>query len=155
MNKKADGSQVEQLQKQIEEWKGKYLRALADYQNLEKRISTQRQEDVKFATRNIIFKLLPVLDSLEKVKESLKDQGLELALKQLKDVLHQEEVVQIDVVGKKFDPHLMECIEVVESDKDSEILEEYQKGYMMHEKVLRVARVKVGKSKVEKIEQKT
>lgn len=155
MNKKADVSQVEQLQKQIEEWKGKYLRALADYQNLEKRISIERQEDIKFATRNIILKLLPVFDSLEKVRDSLKDQGLELALKQFKDVLDQEEVVQIDVIGKKFDPHLMECIEVAESDKDSEILEEYQKGYMMYDKVLRVARVKVGKSKVEKTEQKT
>lgn len=155
MNKKADDSQVEQLQKQIEEWKGKYLRALADYQNLEKRISIERQEDIKFATRNIILKLLAVLDSLEKLEETVKDQGLELALKQFKEVLHQEGIVKIGVVGKKFDPHLMECIEVVESDKDSEILEEYQKGYMMHDKILRVARVKVGKKKVEKIEQKT
>lgn len=155
MNKRYDIVQVEELKKQLEEWKGKYLRALADYQNLEKRIAGEREEDSKFAGKNILFKLISILDVLEKVEETLMDQGLDLALKQFRVVLQQEGIEVIHVVGKKFDPITMECIEIVEGEKDGEVLEEYQKGYTMHKKILRVAKVKVGKKKSDNIEHKT
>lgn len=154
MNKKSDNQQIEELKKQSEEWRIKYLRALADYQNLEKRIATERKEDIKFAGRSILLKLITVLDTLEKVEETLNDQGLKLTLKQLQEVLKQEGVEPLFAIGKKFDPHTMECIEVIECEKDDEVLEEYQRGYMMHNKLLRVAKVKAGKNKSDNIEHK-
>ena len=151
MKKQVTTEQYEILQKQLEEYKGKYLRALADYQNLEKRAVADRTETIKFATKNCILNILPVLDTLEKVEKMLQDQGLQLALKQLEDALKTEQVEKIEVTGKKFDPITMECIEVVESDKEDEVVEEIRTGYTMSGKVLRVAQVKVGKKKLEKV----
>src|SRR3972149_4489631 len=128
MKKKTDTQQTEQLIKEIGEWKGKYLRALADYQNLEKRIQTVRQEEARFAAKNLIIKILPVSDTLYKADKLLNDQGLKLALKQLQDTLVSEGVEKIEVIGKKFDPQTMECIEVVESDKEDEVITEIRAG---------------------------
>jgi molecular chaperone GrpE len=148
MKRKIDAQHNQQLVKEIEEWKSKYLRALADYQNLEKRVQTQRQEDIQFAARDLIVKILPILDALEKAEQLLNDQGLQLTVKQFRDVLSSEGVEKFTVLGKKFDPHLMECVEAVESDKEGEVIEEVRAGYTMHEKVIRVVQVKVGKKRV-------
>lgn len=135
----------EQVQKELEEWKNKYLRALADYQNLEKRVIADRTEQEKFATKNFIIKILSVLDVLEQAEKVLKDQGIKLTIKQFRDVLKSEQVEKIEVLGKKFNPNLMECVEVVAGDNDDEIVEEVRDGYTMWGKVIRVAQVKVGK----------
>lgn len=131
-------------------WKEKYIRALADYQNLEKRTREEHHQVRMFAGLVVIEKLLPVVDLLEKAEEHLKDQGLELALKELYSFYYSIGVEKIEVVGKLFDPHIMECSEVVEHIKDNEVIEEVRAGYTMHGKVIRVARVKVGKKLEEK-----
>ena len=129
-----------------EEWKGKYLRALADYQNLEKRITAVRSEETKLAHKNIILKILPAIDALEKAERHLSDQGLSLAIKMLKDVLKGEQVEKIEVIGKKFDPYFMECVEIKGDGKDEIVSEEIRPGYKIFDQVLRVAKVKVGKT---------
>lgn len=136
---------VKEEKEEHDEWKSKYLRALADYQNLEKRMRETRAQDIQFATREFIKKLLPALDVLEKADALLKDKGLELALRKLYEVFQNEEVKKLEVVGKPFDPHMMECIEVVEGEKDDRVVEETQPGYTMHDRVLRPAQVKVSK----------
>ena len=150
MGRKTDSKNLETLNKEIEEWKNKYLRALADYQNLEKRIQSERVNEIRFATKSLVVKLLPVIDVLEKAQEVLNDQGLTLALKQFSDVLRSEQVEKIEVLGKKFDPYLMECVEAVECDSQKEniVLEEITTGYLMHGKVIRIAQVKVGKKNI-------
>lgn len=148
MKKKIDFQNIEQLTDGMEEWKGKYLRALADYQNLEKRIQIQRKEDTKFAAKNLILKMLSVADTLEKTERLINEQGLKLAVKQFKDILEEEGIERIGVLGKKFDPHLMECVEVIESGREDEVIEEVRAGYTMFGKVIRVAQVKVGKKKI-------
>lgn len=150
MSKKIDGQKFDQLKKEAEGWKGKYLRALADYQNLEKRIAAQRSQDVRFAAKDFVFRLLPVIDVLEKAEKILNDQGLKLALQQLREVLKSEQVEKMLVLGKMFDPNTMECIEVVESDNEGQVIEEIRPGYTMWGKVIRVAQVKVGKGKINK-----
>lgn len=129
---------------QTEDWKGKYLRALADYQNLEKRTQAEKQEIRKYAAEVTLTRLLPVLDTLTKTVEHLKDAGLELALKELYTALSEQGVEKIAVVGKPFDPHKMECIEVVPGN-DNIVVEQILPGYRLHGKILRVAQVKVGK----------
>lgn len=126
-----------------DEWKNKYLRALADYQNLEKRSEDRVSEVRKYSAEIILMRLLPIVDTFSKVKEHVNDQGLELAIKELTSVLTEHGVEKIDVVGRQFDPMEMDCVEVVPGH-DNEVVEEIMSGYRYSGKVLRVARVKVG-----------
>ena len=127
------------------DWKSKYLRALADYQNLEKRAQEEKQEIRKYAAETVTARLLPALDTLTKASTQMKDTGLELALKELYAVLSEQGVKKIEVVGHAFDPHQMECIEVVPG-ADNIVIEESLPGYRLHDKILRIAQVKVGKT---------
>jgi len=146
--KKQQESQIELLKKEIEEWKGKYLRALADYQNLEKRVSSERQHQAKYAAEKIIYELLNAYDTLEAAKKHIKNEGLRLGVEGFWTVLAKNGVTRIEAVGKKFDPHLMECVEVVESEKEGEVVEEVRAGYKLEDKMIRVAQVKVGKKDI-------
>lgn len=142
--KKQIPEEIEELKKQIDEWKSKYLRALADYQNLERRAREEEHEVRKFAAEVILGRLLPVADTFSKAKDHLKDAGLDLAFKELMAVLEEQGVETMDVIGKPFNPHEMECVEVVEG-KDNMVIEEVLPGYVFRGKILRVAQVKVGK----------
>ena len=131
------------VDREAEEWKMKYMRALADYQNLEKRSSARVTEVRQFAGEIILSRLLPVVDTFGKVKDHLNDPGLDLAYKELVSVLVEQGVERIEVLGRQFDPTHMDCIEVVEG-KENQVMEEVAPGYRFRGKVLRVARVKVG-----------
>lgn len=137
---------IEELAKQIEEWKTKYLRALSDYQNLERRAHEEKDEVRKFAAEIILARLFPVIDTLKKAKDHIKDEGLDLAFRELESVLDELGVTKIEVLGKAFNPHEMECVEVVEG-LDNQVVEEVLPGYRFRGKILRVAKVKVGKKK--------
>ncbi|MBI3385139.1 nucleotide exchange factor GrpE [Candidatus Gottesmanbacteria bacterium] len=141
--------QLADCQKQIDDLTISWKRALADYQNLEKRIAQNREELTKYSTQKLIKELLSVLDTLEKADEHLKDQGLDLAVGNFQTILKANGVKKIEVMGKKFDPEMMECTEVIPSDKDDTALEEVRRGYMLWDKVLRPVQVKVGKKIVD------
>ena len=151
MSKKQIYKNPEELKTELETWKNKYLRILADYQNLEKRIKEARENEVKYASGKIILKILPVFDILEQVVKINNDQGLILALKQFSEVLTRENVQKIEVLGREFDPLTMECLEVVPGEKDNLVVQELRTGYKMYDKVIRTARVKVGKKKLENV----
>jgi molecular chaperone GrpE len=127
-----------------EEWKQKYIRALADYQNLEKRMAVREDEIRKFAGEVILRKLLSPIDTLEKAATHIEDVGLGLSLKELYAALTSVGVKKMIVVGKPFDPYEMECIDVVEGEPET-VVEEVTPGYTYNDKILRVAQVKVGK----------
>lgn len=146
---KKASNKITELQKQVEELKTKYLRALADYQNLERRTHVEVSEVRKYAAEVILARLLPVVDTLSKAKEHLKDPGLDLVYKELQAVLAEQGVERIEAVGKYFNPHEMECVEVIEG-KDNEVAEEVLPGYRLHGKILRVVQVKVGKKQINK-----
>lgn len=151
--KKADDQKKEEVVTKVPaapagesaDWKTKYMRALADYQNLEKRSAERIDEVRQFAAEIILDRLLPVVDTFGKVKEHVKDPGLDIAYKELVSVLTEQGVQRIDVLGKPFNPEEMDCVEVVPGN-DNEVVEEVMPGYAFRGKVLRVARVKVGKS---------
>ncbi len=126
-----------------EDFKEKYLRALADYQNLLKRTVKEKEDFLKFVNEGLIKKLLPVLDNLEKAENVLKDKGIELIHKELLGVLTNEGLERIIIKkDEAFDPGRMECIAVEEGGKK---LEEVRAGYTLNKKVIRVAQVKVVK----------
>jgi len=119
-------------------------RALADYQNLTKRVEVDRAEFIKYVLEEFLKKLLPVVDDLEAAEAHLKDQGLTLAINKLKTILNEEGVKEMNLLNQAFDPKLAECLELIPGKKD-QIVNVSQKGYLLNDKVLRPARVKVGK----------
>lgn len=143
MKKKTEESLLE-VKKQAEEWKNKYLRALADYQNLEKRTRQEVHEARVFASEIVLGRLVSVADTFRKAGEHLQDPGLDLALKELDALFTEQGVEHIEVMGQIFDPHEMECVEVV-GGEDNTVVEEILPGYRFRGKILRVAQVKVGK----------
>jgi molecular chaperone GrpE len=141
-------TEVEALKKEINSWENKYLRALADYQNLEKRVAEQLLNRERKANTNFVIKFLEVLDDIEKGEFFVKDPGLKLIKDKYIKILEGEGVVEINVLGKPFDPHIAECVTIVPGKKDNIVVEVIRKGYQLNGKVLRVARVKVEKKKL-------
>ncbi len=128
-----------------EELENQLRRTLADYQNLERRVSEERQLLGKLSTALLIEKILPVLDNLENAQKHLNDSGLELVVKQFKDVLATEGVEEIEAEGQEFDPNLHEAIEAEEGEEDNKVTKVVAKGYKIEDRVIRPARVVVSK----------
>ncbi|MCX6816970.1 MAG: nucleotide exchange factor GrpE [Candidatus Beckwithbacteria bacterium] len=122
-------------------------RTLADYQNLTKRVEADKQEFVKFVSASLIAKLLPILDDLERAQEHLKNAGLQLTIDKFKSVLQAEGVSEIKLLNTVFDPKTAECSELV-AGQPNLILAVVQPGFYLHDRVLRPARVKVGKDNI-------
>lgn len=137
--------QIADLKQQVEEATANWKRALADYQNLERRVEAQKENWISCAAENLISKILPILDHLEKAGEHLKDEGFNIAVKQLNDLLKSEGLEEIPALGEDFDPGCHECVETTEGKEKDKIIEVYSKGYKLKNKLLRPARVKVSK----------
>ncbi len=153
--KKGTESEIINLKKELEktirkkdEYKNKYLRALADYQNFEKRVKSESEWLKQKGKEEIIIKLFPFLDNLEKAEIFIKDDGLKQIKNSFYQILKEEKIEEIEMIGKTFDPHLAEAVEVVEGEKDNVVVEVVRKGYRRGEKILRVAQVKVSKKQV-------
>lgn len=125
-------------------------RVQAEFENYKKRCERDNQEYIKFSKTELLKKLLPIMDSFEIAIKNNTDpekfrKGIELIYVQLTNVLKEENVTPIETINKPFDPNTQEVLLVQESEKDNIVLEELQKGYMLNEKVLRHAKVKIGK----------
>lgn len=150
---KKDGKkEVEELKQKVQELEEKYKRALADYQNLEKRVLEDRKQWIIMANKDLILKILPAIDTLTMASKHNQDEGLVLSLKQLLDILKSEGLEKIETTGEKFNPQTMECMETDEGE-EGKVLEEIRVGYLLNGNLLRPALVKVGKQKVEKEEE--
>lgn len=125
------------------ELESQWKRALADYQNLEKRTQQERQQYLRIANASLLAKILPILDDLERASQHLKDQGLALVLKQLEAVLTSEGATEIQALHQEFDPKLMECIDKTPGENNL-VSRVDLRGFMMGELVLRPAKVAVG-----------
>lgn len=136
----ADSAEVK-AEEPIDEYKSKYLRALADYQNLEKQTQTWKEDFVQYANVGLIRKLLEVLDDLEKAQEHVKDEGLQLVINKLKNILAAEGLEEIKVLGQQYDPNKAEVVSTEKGDKDNVITKVLQKGYTLKDKTVRVAKV--------------
>lgn len=123
-------------------------RALADYQNLERRVEEERRLLAALSSAILIEKFLPVLDNLENAQAHLKDEGLEIVIKQFKDILTAEGVEEIPAEGQQFDPKLHEATEVQEGKNDNIIVKVTRKGYKLNDKVIRPAQVVVQRKQV-------
>lgn len=138
-----DGEEEQSEIDETSEWEHKYKRALADYQNLEKRVAEQRREWIISASREVLSRLLPVLDTLILAQKHLNDKGLEVSIQQFLAALAAEGAVRIETKGKKFDPAHMEAVGT-EKGEEGKVIEEVRAGYLLHDKLLRPAQVIVG-----------
>ena len=138
---------------QAEEYLLLMKRVQADFDNFRRRTTLERQEASKYCSMRLASSLLPVLDNFERALKATGDdlqsfkEGIELIYRQLQDVLEKEGVKPMEVVGSQFDPNLHEAVMQEESETfgDNEVMEEFQKGYLLAERVLRPAMVKVAK----------
>lgn len=156
MTKKADEKKKEDVEdtdvieesedvNEADEWKNKYLRALADYHNLENRVAHQIEIQNKASKKRLLTQFLDILDNVERAEIFVTDPGLKIVVADFHKMLGREGVVEMDLVDKSYDPTVAECVEVVAGDKDNIVVEIVQKGYMLHDTILREAKVKVTK----------
>ncbi len=138
------------------EFADKVLRLQADFENTRKRIEREKQDFIKFANEGIILELLNVLDDLERTVSLAEAQkqdpqaflkGIEMILVHLYEMLKEYGVKPIEAEGKLFDPHYHEALMQAENKDLPEhtVVEELQKGYLLNERVIRTAKVKVSK----------
>jgi molecular chaperone GrpE len=139
---------------ELEIVKAMLARALADYDNLSKRVERERADLGKIASISILVNLLPVLDNLEAAQNNLKDAGLAISIGEFKKVLSEEGLTEIrPVIGDGFNENEMEAIEVVDGESDNsksdeaKISEVILTGWKFEDgKVVRHAKVKVSKN---------
>ena len=133
--------ETEELQKKCEEYLNGWKRERADFLNYKKEEMERIGQLIKYANEEIILKLLPVLDNLCLAAKHIKDEGILQIKKQLEDFLAKEGIEAIETVGKEFDPGTMEAID----GEGDTVAEEVQRGYTLHGKVIRPAKVKISK----------
>ncbi len=144
--------ELEEKNKVIKELEDKYMRALAEMDNARKRAAKEKMDTLKYAKREAIDIFLPVLDNLDRavhataVTDNLSSmkKGIEMVIKQFEDILKETGAKEIETKGI-FDPELHHVIgrEEKSGKKEGEILEVYQKGYIIDGSIIRPARVKV------------
>lgn len=137
-------------------YKADLQRMAADFANYRKRTEAERLEFAKFAKADLITRLLDVLDGYDRalgsVPEELKGQpwveGMWLVERKLRSILDAEGLTPVESLGTPFDPHLHEAVAHVESDAaEGTVIEEFQKAYRLHDRVIRPALVSVAKAK--------
>ncbi len=135
------------------------LRSEADFQNLKKRTEKEKEDTRKYALQDIVVGILNVLDHIERGIQAYNDlenetldkeevlKGLELIYKDLKEVLCSHGLCEIECIGKEFDPYYHEALATIcsEETEDNVIVEEFQKGYILNDRVIRPSRVKIAK----------
>ena len=141
---KKENTQEIELKAKIEEFENKYKRALADYQNLEKRVEGEKREWLIVSNKNLLLRLLPILDTLMLAGKHSGDQSLQVSVNQFLNILKSEGVTRIETKDKDFDPHKMEVIQTAAGD-ENKVIEELRAGFTLGDQVLRPAQVVVGK----------
>lgn len=145
----------EKLRQEVLEAKDRTLRLAAEFDNFKKISQREQQNGIRFANEALITGLLPIIDSLEQGIEAQKKEGakaeivvgIEMALKQLIDLLTKFGVEVFSAQGQAFDPNRHEALSELENDTfpTGTVVTEYQKGYLLHGRLLRPARVVVSK----------
>lgn len=132
------------IEKEFDELNDRYKRLFAEFENYKKRNIKERESLRNMLTSDIMMSILPIIDNLEKAistgtKDTAYEEGIKMVLKQIKDVLAYNGVKEIETVGKEFDPELHEAVSHVIDDKLGKniIKEEFRKGYIIGNKVIR------------------
>jgi molecular chaperone GrpE len=148
-------SQLAAKDQELTELKDKYLRALAETDNVRKRMRQQNEEALRLQRENLLRDILPVVDNLERGLEAAREgnnrqavvDGLEMVLRAMHDWLRAQGVSPINAVGQPFDPQVHEAVDHVATSghPPNTVVNEFHRGYVIGERMLRPARVSVSK----------
>ena len=157
-NEEVGEGQAQLLDKadEIEAVNDKYLRLAAEFENYKRRVQRDQRDTLRFANEKLLRDMLPTLDNLERAIQSGRNQdnvdgilkGIDLTYKHFIETLQKMGVTQVSSVGEIFDPAKHQAVGHVESSTvpENAIVEEYQKGYFLHDRILRPAMVTVAKA---------
>ncbi len=152
----AEDARVDKLQQELQETQDLLRRKHAEFENYRKRIEREQKEFVSYATSELVLEILPVLDNLERALESTQRdesdsekqirEGVAIIYRQFSDALKKAGLREVNALGEDFDPHVHEAVARVETaeHREGEILDVLQKGYVLKERLLRPAMVRVG-----------
>ncbi|TKZ33915.1 nucleotide exchange factor GrpE [Brachyspira catarrhinii] len=150
---------IEELENQNADLKDKYMRAMAEMENIRKRAAKEKIDTIKRANKDLLLSLLNFMDNFERaikagennndIQNSEYYKGIELIHKQFIDFIHDNGVEEIECLGEEFNPNLHEALTMVEIPdcEHEKIVEVYAKGYKLNDELLRTAKVIVGKPK--------
>jgi molecular chaperone GrpE len=144
---------IAELEGKLEEADNRYLRLQADLDNFRRRSRIELEASAKYRAQSLITDLLPAVDNFERAMKMEVDndqaksllQGVDMVYRNLLDALRNEGVEVIETVGKEFDPHLHQAVMQTEDENfgPNTVVEEFQKGYRLKDRVIRPAMVKV------------
>jgi molecular chaperone GrpE len=145
-----DDELVRRLQEEVEDLRDRSIRTLADFENYRRRVERERDEHRRYAAAEVLSQFLEVVDNLERAlaapphKEDLR-RGVEMIHRQMEDLLLRLGAVPVPSVGSRFDPSWHEAVASEESGgvDAPTVIEEYQRGYRLHDRLLRPSRVRV------------
>ncbi|MBU4284324.1 MAG: nucleotide exchange factor GrpE [Nanoarchaeota archaeon] len=146
-------NRIKELTHKTRELTDSLQRLQAEFENYKKRIEREIQDLITYSSQNLIIKLLPIVNSFEIALKNHKDknkflEGMKLVFSQFYSTLEKEGLKQIDPLNEKFDPYKHEVIMHEKTDKkENTITEVLQKGYILNDKVIRHAKVKIAKNK--------
>jgi molecular chaperone GrpE len=149
------GDQVSAVQKERDELYDRLLRKTAEFDNFRKRIDRERKDFTEWAAAEVLNDLLAVMDDFDRAlaadapaSAQVYKTGVELIHRALADLVRKRGVTPIQAVGAEFDPHLHQAVayDAVDGAREGEVVEELRKGYMLGDRLLRPALVKVAKA---------
>jgi molecular chaperone GrpE len=151
----AEGTPVGDLQRERDDYYDRLLRQTAEFDNYRKRIERERQATSEAAAADLVKDLLPLVDDLERALKAQAGaegaetyrRGVELINKRLDDILRRRGVRPIEALGADFDPNFHEAVahEPAEGRREGEVIEDFRRGYMLGDRLLRPSMVKVAK----------
>lgn len=144
---------IEQLQKEKEDYKSRFLRVQADYDNFRRRKKEEKAAEAKYRSQSLAEKLIPALDNFERAlhvqpegseAQSLLE-GMDMVYRQLKDAFEAENIREIQAEGQPFDPQIHQAVMQVDNEdyEPNTVIEVMQKGYQLNDRVIRPSMVKV------------
>lgn len=151
----AEESEIEKLKQQVDELNDKYLRQVAEFDNYRRRNAKEWVELRQTAGKEVITDLLDVLDDSERAEKQMETsgdiaqirEGIQLVFTKLRNILAAKGLKPMDAVGKEFNPDLYDAITQIDAGEDmhNKVVAEIQKGYYLNDKIIRHAKVVVGK----------
>ncbi len=146
-------------EEELQIFQDKYLRLAAEFENYKRRAQRDQSDSIRFGNESLLKNLLPIIDNLERAIQCAKDagtsgpllEGVELTHKQFLETVGKVGVRQVSTTGNSFDPAIHQAVTQVESEtvEPNTVIEEFQKGYLLHDRILRPAMVSVAKEKLE------
>ncbi|HZM95873.1 MAG TPA: nucleotide exchange factor GrpE [Vicinamibacterales bacterium] len=145
---------VEELRREKDSLHDRLLRTAAEFENYKKRVERERRELADYMKADVLREILPIVDNFERALQAPSPEGeplrkgVELIHKQMLDFLRKRGVTPIEALGADFDPNFHQAVihETSPSHREGEVIEELQRGYMLGDKLLRPAMVKVAKA---------